>query len=284
MKALRVKFFGKYITRLPDFVLNRHEDIPLPVSSACHHSEVEAYPIEFKRFVPSQDLSGPMIPMTGQETAKSKSRKRLEQELLFAEYQKRLSGTSQSELASDECNVEKGIELFASEDRVVCYVDECSELDTLNKHSENAPQDSITATNANCKAIQLTMGNQMVTPAIATSSKWVFSASIQFSLKREPIASSHVALLHDDASLNHRRIEEKDNDIDDDVVDEEGVEIVPLSISNDDIITESDQTPLNDDGDNDAVVYVKESTSGKSYEDISSGDQVSPRDPLDAID
>ena len=279
MKALRVKFFGKYITRLPDFVLNRHEDIPLPVSSASHHSEVQSCPVEFKRFVPSQDLSGPMIPMTGQETAKSKSRKRLEQELLLAEYKKRLSGTSQSELASDEDNVEKGIELFASEDRVVCYVDESSELDTLNKHAEDAPQDSITATNANCKAIQLTMGNQMATPATATSSKWVFSASIQFSLKRETIdgASSHVARLHHDASLNHQRMEEKDDDIDDDVVEEEGVEIVPFRNSNDEIMTEIDQTPLNDDSDNVAVMYVKEGTScGLWCEDISSGDSDLP--------
>ncbi len=280
MKALRVKFFGKYITRLPDFVLDRHEDIPLPVSSAYHHSEVETYPIQFKRFVPSQSLSGSMIPMTGQETAKSKARKRLEQELLFAEYQKRLSGTSeQSELASDEDNVEEGIELFASEDRVVCY-------DTLNKHGKDVPQDSITNTNANCKAIQLTMGNQLVTPT-AASSKWVFSASIQFSMKRETVdgASSHVALLNDDASLNRKRIEEKEDDIVDDVVEEEGVEILQFSMSNDDIMTDIDQTPLNDDGDDVAVMYVKEGNSGElRSEDISSGDHDLPREPLDAID
>lgn len=254
MKALRVKLFGKYITRLPDFNLTRHEDIPLPVSSACICGG-DVNQVELKRFVPSQDLSGSMIPTTGQHIGKGQARRRMKQELLFAEYNKRLNDTSQSELAQDKTNVDEGVELFEREDRMVYHINESSELDAPK--AGDGTRDLITNTDTNCKAIQLTMNNQMTAPVNTTSSKWVFSASIQFSLKKETIdcASSHVALLVDEDTSG--RTIQNDDDHDDEIVAGEGVEIVPLISSRDD--EECDQSC---DGANVAVVYVKEGIGG----------------------
>ena len=188
MKALRVKLFGKYITRLPEFNLTRHEDVPLPVSSARCSEQILSQPVEFKRFVPSQDLSGSMIPMTGQDVAKLEVRKRIEQERLYAEYQKRLSGKSQSALACEEDNLDEGVELIGNEDRMVCYYNESSGVDALTKSAEDAPQGKITTKSGSSgTAIQLSMGNQITNPASTSASKWIFSASIQLSLTKATV-------------------------------------------------------------------------------------------------
>ena len=82
MKAFRVKLFGQFITRLPEFNLTRHEDVPLPESSAePYHSEEE---IKVDRFVPSQDLSGDMIPMTGQDVVASRLKKQKEKDSVLS--------------------------------------------------------------------------------------------------------------------------------------------------------------------------------------------------------
>lgn len=267
MKALRVKLFGKYITRLPEFNLTRHEDVPLPVSSARCSEQIISQPVEFKRFVPSQDLSGCMIPMTGQDVAKLEARKRIEQERLYAEYQKRLSGKSQSALACEEDNLDEGVELIGNEDRMVCYYNESSGVDALTKSAEDAPQGKITTKSGSSgTAIQLSMGNQITNPASISASKWVFSASIQLSLTKAPVddVPTPVSLLRDD---DNGRIEQTDDDEEEaeeeqkenDFAAEEGVEIVPLSRSND-ISMEIEEPPskLDNDADNDvAVLYVK---------------------------
>ena len=72
MKAFRVKLFGKFITRLPELNLTRHEDVPLPQSFAEPYNSKEE--IKTVQFVPSQDLSGVMIPMTGQDAKERKLR------------------------------------------------------------------------------------------------------------------------------------------------------------------------------------------------------------------
>lgn len=283
MKALRVKLFGKYITRLPDFNLTRHEDIPLPTSSACNCGG-DINQVELKRFVPSQDLSGSMIPTTGQDIVKGHARTKMKQELLFAEYKKRLNDTSQSELAiaHDKTNVDEGVELFEREDRMVCHINESSELDAPT--AKDGTRDLITTTDTNCKAIQLTMSNQMTAPVNTTSSKWVFSASIQLSLKKETIGdeSSHIALLlEEDTSLNGRMIQ-NDDAHDDEIVAEEGVEIVPLIGSNDDV-KECNQSPskLDCDGDNIAVLYVNEGTTSAGLFCDNAGDSDLSKDSMD---
>ena len=76
MKAFRVKLFGQFITRLPEYHLTRHADVPLPQSYAePYHSEEE---IKLTKFIPLQDLTGTMILVTGQDTAENKARKQKE--------------------------------------------------------------------------------------------------------------------------------------------------------------------------------------------------------------
>ena len=100
MKAFRVKLFGQFITRLPEFNLTRHEDVPLPESSAePYHSEEE---IKVDRFVPSQDLSGDMIPMTGQDVVASRLKKQKEKEGLLGRYTKMAHATTSRESVPEE--------------------------------------------------------------------------------------------------------------------------------------------------------------------------------------
>ena len=259
------------------------------MSSACHSEEVTK-PVEFKRFVPSQDLSGSMIPMTGQDEVKREAKKRMEQELLFAEYQKRLIGKSQFDYPPVEENLEEEcVELVEREDRFLCYYNESSALDAINNTNNKDAQGKITTNGTNGKVIQLTMGNQIMTPATNSSLKWVFSASIQFSLKREMIddvSASADLLCDDDAPRRIDQIEQKgddddDDDNDDDVVTEEGVEIVPFSSSND--VMED----LDNDDDNVAVLYLKDDdTSGSCCNSIATEEcsDVLKAEPLDAID
>jgi hypothetical protein len=229
-----------------------------------------------------------MIPMIGQDEVKREARKRMEQELLFAEYQQRVSGKSQSDDSPEEDNFEEGVELIESEDRMVCYYKESPELDAVNKENdEDAQRDKISTNGTNGKAIQLTMGNQITTPTTKTSSKWVFSASIEFSLKREMIddvPASADLLCDDDASRMIDQIEQisdnDDDDDDDDVVTEEGVEIVPFSSSNE--VMED----LDNDDDNVAVLYLKDDTSDSCCNSIATEEcsDVLKAEPLDAID
>ena len=75
MKAFRVRLFGKYITTIPGFNLTRHEDVPLPESTAePYHSEEE---VQTVKFIPSQDLSDAMMPITD-ETMQCKLMKQQE--------------------------------------------------------------------------------------------------------------------------------------------------------------------------------------------------------------
>ena len=247
-----MKLFGKYITRLPDYNLTRHEDVPLPMSSACHSRE-QIKPV---KFIPCQDLSGSMIPMTCQDVAKSQARKRKERELLVGEYQKRLSDKAQSKISPEEDNLDEGVELIGSEDRYVCYSSESAELCILNQEKRDIT-DAINSGN-NSTAIQLTMGNQLqfttsnkLAPA---KSKWVFSASLQLSLKQEMIEEVPAAALCDDTTSSYGRIEYCD-----DMIAEEGVEIVPLGSSADDGMTEHEllSTLQGEDDINTTVLFVK---------------------------
>ena len=71
-----MKLFGQFIMRLPEYHLTEHADVPLPQSYAePYHSEEEIKPT---KFVPLQDLTGTMIPVTGQDTAENEARKQKE--------------------------------------------------------------------------------------------------------------------------------------------------------------------------------------------------------------
>ena len=66
--AFRVRLFGPFITKLPQCELARHEDVPLPESSAePYHRGIDD--IDAKLFIPGQNLNGVMIPSTGEYNA-----------------------------------------------------------------------------------------------------------------------------------------------------------------------------------------------------------------------
>lgn len=227
MKAFRVKLFGSFITRLPELNLTRHQDVPLPESSCePYYAEKEVRAV---KFVPAQDLSGCMIPMTGQDAAESQLRKRREQERLFGLYQNMVDDTTQStEPVPEEDDLDESFELVGTEDRVVCLHSESSDVGTheltmttqenLSVRRNSSDRDIVVSD----KAIQLALGNQLLPHGIERSptSKWVFSASIQLSLRKEAIKEEdQTTALCDEAS---NLIEDAD------AVAEEGVEIVPF--------------------------------------------------------
>ena len=250
MKAFRVKLFGQFITRLPEFNLTRHEDVPLPESSAepYHHSEE----IKVDRFVPSQDLSGDMIPMTGQDVVASQLKKQKEKEGLLGMYKKMARVTTSNESVPEE-ELDEGFELIGSENRVVCMHSESSgeadekgstELATTTSNSE---RDIIISD----KAIQLASENQLQ-PLNSSKSKWVFSASIQLSLRKETVEENPTPAL----SYGKKKGLIKQTS----ELAEQGVEVVPLLGSDDDSTAQPDaQSRLEDDTDDHvSVLYVKD--------------------------
>ena len=253
MKAFRVKLFGQFITRLPEFNLTRHEDVPLPESSAepYTHSEEE---IKVDRFVPSQDLSGDMIPMTGQDVVASQLKKQKEKEGLLGMYKKMAHATTSQESVPEE-ELDEGFELIGSENRIVCMHSESSgeadeksstELVTTTSNSE---RDIIISD----KAIQLASENQLQ-PLNSSKSKWVFSASIQLSLRKETVEENPTPAL----SYGKKKGLIKQTS----ELAEQGVEVVPLLGSDDDGTAQPDaQSRLEDDTDDHvSVLYVKDDT------------------------
>lgn len=244
MKAFRVRLFGKYITTIPGFNLTRHEDVPLPESTAePYHSEEEVHTV---KFIPSQDLSDAMMPITD-DTVQCKLMKQQEKDQLLRKYEKRVNDRElfDSAVAVGDDLVE-GYELISTKNRLVCLHSTKEEKDS--SHMKNK-SDLVKTTD---KSIQLRTSDK-------AKYKWTFTASIQLMLKKEPVEECRTpdapllcedaaatllcdnaagallcehtadALLGEDtAAIHNEMIEEMDD------LSQEGVEIVPVLGSNND--------------------------------------------------
>jgi hypothetical protein len=172
MKAFRVRLFGKYITTIPGFNLTRHEDVPLPESTAePYHSEEE---VQTVKFIPSQDLSDAMMPITD-DTVQCKMMKQQEKDQLLSNYEKRVNDRELFDSAAavgDE--LVEGYELIGTKDRLVCFHSTKEEKDL--SHMKNK-SDLVKTTD---KSIQLKTSDK-------AKYKWTFTASIQLMLKKEPV-------------------------------------------------------------------------------------------------
>lgn len=225
MKDFRVKLFGKYITRLPEFNLVRHEDVPLPESFAepYHHSEEE---VKSDKFVPSQDLTGVMIPMCGQDKVQTQTKRQKEKESLISQHRKMIEAKStQSEAALEE-EVDECFELVGGDNQVICLHSDSSGLSAHDEKQLDSPSDlAITRSSSDRdviisdKAIQLVLENQMGPHDPSNrKSKWVFSASM--SLRKETV-EEETPLICDDPKRS-RLLKQSST------LEEEGVEIVPF--------------------------------------------------------
>ena len=263
MKAFRVKLFGKYITNVPGFSLTRHEDVPLPESSAEPFQSQEE--VKTVKFIPSQELSGTMIPITD-DTIRSQSRKQRERDTLVNQYRRRVTDRKVIDSATEDDELDEGYELIGTEDRVVCLHSTFAEVGALDAakmestHKRSKSDGDVVVAD---KEIQLAMKSQLQ-PDDASKSMWVFSASIKLSLRKETIeGGSWTPAICDDATAicaettSNGMIEQMDG------LAEEGVEIVPFFGSfNDDNAGSDSQTALVESSGNDhvSVFYLKDET------------------------
>lgn len=288
IKDFRVKLFGKYITRLPEFNLVRHEDVPLPESSAEPYDSEEE--VKSDKFVPSQDLTGVMIPMCGQDMVKNQTKRQREKEFLISQHRKMIKAKStQSETALEE-EVDECFELIGGDSQVVCLHSDSTGLSAHDDEKTDPSTDlSVTRSNSDRnviisdKAIQLALENQLGPHDPSnTKSKWVFSASIQMSLRKETVEEEIPLAICDDPKRG-RLLEQSST------LEEEGVEIVPFLNSAADE-EGSNITGRQPDNDNDhvSVFYVPtkdtmaEGEEGEAAGTDSTKDvkKIRPRSPL----
>ncbi|KAL7554718.1 hypothetical protein ACHAWF_018241 [Thalassiosira exigua] len=259
MKAFRVKLFGNFITRLPEFNLTRHEDVPLPESSAKPYRSDEK--IKCTRFVPSQDLTGTMIPKTGQDAAQSQARKQKEKTDLLEKYQRMVQEKPDLANAAKE-EVDEGFELIGTEDRIVCVHSDPSEDAIVESEKSDTTEITHTRSNSDAlvsdKSIQLALDKEVQErKPDPPKTKWIFSASLKLSLRKEIVEDvSAPALCNGTPSLCHEA-----NKMIEDGVEEEGVEIVPLLGSGGGETAESDAAV----NDHVSLFYVKDDA-GKAGE------------------
>ena len=272
MKAFRVKLFGKYITNVPGFNLTRHEDVPLPESSAEPYQSEEE--VKTVKFIPSQELSGAMIPITD-DTIRSQSRKQKERDILVNQYRRRVTDRKGIDSAIEDDELDEGYELIGTEDRVVCLHSTFAEvpgaLDTAKMESTHKRSKSDGDVVVADKEIQLAMESQLQSHD-ASKSKWVFSASIKLSLRKETIegGSGTPAICDDTTDIcadttSNGIIEQMDG------LAEEGVEILPLFSSfNDDNAGSDSQTALVESSGNShvSVFYFKDETQCQEAKDF----------------
>ena len=248
LPAFRVKLFGEFITKLPDYELARHEDIPLPESSAepFHgHQSIDA-----KLFIPGQNLRGTMIPSTEEYDAEDYSPSKETNDLV--EIFNDLLTKRQGEQEPVE-NVHDNFELVNEENQIVCV----RSSDVSHDHSDERMIKRLSS-----RTIQTaldnheTQGIQEAPKIPKQKSKWLFSASIQLSLTKEPVKEDETAHLLDHDRRNQNMIEDTTCD----AIQEEGIEIVPGSLrdkseSNGDVsLIENTET------DHVSVLYVKENS------------------------
>ena len=195
MKAFRVRWFGKFITRLPDYNLTRHEDVPLPESFAEPYQSED---VTSKRFIPSQDLSGSMVPLIGQNADERRAKVESEKDCLVGLYQTMTDQSPDHMVHSpeeDNVNEDEGFEIIGgSENQIICLP---SESEAATKEVKGPNSTEITAARSNSerdivvsdKAIQSALEKELLRQSsnrrLPSKSKWVFSATVAFSLRRE---------------------------------------------------------------------------------------------------
>eukprot|EP00956_Cyclotella_meneghiniana_P020727 scaffold36991_cov79-Cyclotella_meneghiniana.AAC.3 len=256
LKAFRVKLFGEYITKLPDYELSRHEDIPLPESSAePYHGDDN---VEAKLFIPGQNIQGAMIPSTTEYNTQSQMTSSSERDLILDQY--KVMAANLAIGSPDEC-LHDDFELVSDEDQIVCL----RSPSLVDNDSLESRQSMIKRLSS--RTIQTALDQDMQQKTIDVpqqgqqKSRWIFSASIQLSLKQESEREGEMVdglpLL--DADMQEQKLIE--DHVANNAIEEEGVEVVPY--------LECEENESNKDDDNTdhvSVLYLK--GSNKTMRDI----------------
>ena len=250
-----MKLFGEYITKLPDYELSRHEDIPLGESSAePYHGDGN---VETKLFIPGQNIQGAMIPSTTEYNAQSQMTSLSVRDFILDQY--KLMAANLAIRSPDE-SLHDEFELVNNEDQIVC-VRSPSLVDNDSPESEQSMMKRLSS-----RTIQTALDQDIKQKSIdgpqqgQNNSRWVFSASIQLSLKQEKERGGGIAnnlpLLHGDIQ-GQKLI--KDH-VANNAIEEEGVEVVPY------LQCEKNVPDRDDDTDHVSVLYLK--GSNKNMRDI----------------
>lgn len=229
--------------------LSRHEDVPLPESSA---EPYRGEAIEAKQFIPGQNLHGVMIPSTGEFNERSQESVSKERDTLIDQFHNLV--TNQSAINDEDDISDEGFELVTNENQIVCVSSDVAEN---NSETRMTRDHSSVHNNIPQRSIQKMPESQIQKVHDAhqqTKSKWVFSASIHMSLTREPLQNDEAAALLENDSPDIMIDYDSPNEI-----EEEGVEVVPFLCeenepSRDDQLASSDECV----DDHVSVLYVKE--------------------------
>lgn len=246
-----MRLFGPFITKLPEYELARHEDVPLPESSAePYHCGVDS--IDAKLFIPGQNLNGVMIPSTGEYNAISQAALS-DKDNLVDQFNSLLKNELDSTRRPDDV-IHENFELVSSNsNQVVCIRSDenCSEAQMIKRLSSRTIQTALD--NHQARQIQ-----EVKTPLKQKSSRWVFTASVHLSLTKEVNdAESHHNPLLDYDRRNQPMIEDDDTN----AIEEEGVEVVPyLSGEENEPIRDDNLVSQDEHAENEhiSVLYVKE--------------------------
>ena len=253
--AFRVKLFGEYITKLPDYELSRHEDIPLPESSAePYHGDDN---VEAKLFIPGQNIQGAMIPSTTEYNTQSQMTSSSERDLILDQY--KVMAANLAIGSPDEC-LHDDFELVSDEDQIVCL----RSPSLVDNDSLESRQSMIKRLSSRTIQTALDQDIQQKTIDVPQrgqqKSRWIFSASIQLSLKQESEREGEMVdglpLL--DADMQGQKLIE--DHVANNAIEEEGVEVVPY------LECEENESNKDDHTDRVSVLYLK--GSNKTMRDI----------------
>lgn len=247
LKAFRVRLFGKYITRLPEYNLTRHEDVPLPESTAEPYCGSEIKP---SLIVPGQNLTGVMIPNSGRDLTSTRATASEEKKKKLIEHYQQFSEAQQRQTISMPIDNEvvEGFELVKPEEgQITCVPSEKEQTRLVRRLSSGRDP------NVSERELEAALDSPLQKGYDPTKQKrWVFSASIQLSFKQESADNRSDLELCDDRN-GRKMIQYVPEEI-----EEEGVEIIPLLGMGSNL--DENESPNVDEFDDNArvsVLYVK---------------------------
>ena len=180
LKAFQTRLFGNFITRVPRFNYSRHLDFPEPQSFAelylCDNK------IKCRRFIPSQDVGGVMIPRPGHDSHEVEAVRDRDKELQHR-FRNLVSNVRLTPTEPEETSDESFELVHSPNNQVVCMVNR----DASIVKGEDQHQAVTSREDTKIKSIRASVGNK----------KRVLSVQLSVSLKQQVAAEEHPAIDQD---------------------------------------------------------------------------------------
>mmetsp|Transcript_8253 Transcript_8253/g.17758 ORF Transcript_8253/g.17758 Transcript_8253/m.17758 type:complete len:1105 (-) Transcript_8253:213-3527(-) len=190
LKAFRTKLFGNFITRVAKVNLSRHIDVPEPQSFAeLYHCDNKIK--SCRRFIPSQDIGGVMIPRAGYNSQEVEALRDRDKELQ-KQFRILMSNNVHLTPTEPEETSDESFELVQSpNNQVVCMVNhDASIVKGEDQHQAVIREDT------KIKSIRASVGSK--------EQSWVLTLAV--SLRQQAVAEQHPALDQDDACGSNTNI------------------------------------------------------------------------------